>query len=152
MAEELYHRINKQNILAVFAPDVPYCLGADGSQLKTRCRALISFNMGPFPIQHSFLVLSKLRHQAILGSDFLEDKQCNVDFPNRKLRFVNGGDVDLHRPNKRIGQDARGHEARPASCPYPEEQETSDVQETGRRNTPYVVVPHCSPYVHQICP
>ena len=105
MAEELFRQIDKQNILAVFAPEVPYCLGADGSQLRTRCRAIISFSIGPFPIQHSFLVLSKLRHPAILGSDFLEDKECNVDFPQRKLRFENGRHVDLHRPNKRVGQN-----------------------------------------------
>ena len=105
MAEELFRRIEKQSVLARVPPEVPFCLGADGSQLKTQCRATIAFNIGPFPVQHSFLVLSKLRHQAILGSDFLEDKECNVDFPNRKLRFVNGCEVDLHRPNKRVGLD-----------------------------------------------
>ena len=103
MAEELFQRINPRNVLARSNPEVPYCLGADGSQLRTQCRATIAFHLGPFPIQHSFLVLSKLRHQAILGSDFLEDKACNVDFPNRKLRFTNGRSVDLHRPDQGVG-------------------------------------------------
>ena len=103
MAEELFRRIGKESVLARVPPEVPFCLGADGSQLKTQCRATITFDIGPYKCQHSFLVLSKLRHQAILGSDFLEEKACNVDFPNRKLRFVNGRDVDLHRPDRGVG-------------------------------------------------
>ena len=57
---------------------------ADGNRISLDGSTTVTFKLGSKKVQHQFLI-AKLSNHILLGLDFLEKKQCHIDFKNCKL-------------------------------------------------------------------
>ena len=89
LQKSTFDRINKDNSLKVQTSNIRNIVGVGGERHAVFGQVELTLNISGLKVDQKFFVIDQLHHPLILGLDFMETYQVNIDFHHKLMTIGN---------------------------------------------------------------